>query len=456
MEKFSDDQIRQSIDGTIIETFDTMMELKLESLKQAPDQGLDDEHLVGAVCFAGEVVGVMSIQINRNFSHVITAAMLGVEASEIGDEDQVKDVVGELCNIIAGNLKTEMMDSGLSCVISTPSITSGTDFKIDLATGVVPLQFYYQHDGQHVVVEVRVKEEIGTTEHISKSAELSSDDLLKMMNSVDVRTTVINSVIDVYYTMLSMEIEHIPQVPAAFTEERRTVGSVSFAGDVNGIFNIQVNDDFAAMMTAAMLGMAVDEIESQEDVHDVIREMSNMIGGNLKSAFVDAGLSCVLSTPSITNGLDFRVEPVTQIVPERFLFTYQDHTIIVEAGIKKLGAAAGDMDIEAQESSSAAQPAATALAAEAGNNDSFKNLDLILDIPLEVTVELGRTKKKINDLLRIGEGSVVELSQLEGEPVDILVNRTLIARGVVVVEKERYGIRISHIVSRKERIKSLR
>jgi flagellar motor switch protein FliN len=88
--------------------------------------------------------------------------------------------------------------------------------------------------------------------------------------------------------------------------------------------------------------------------------------------------------------------------------------------------------------------------------DQFKNLGLVMDIPLQVTVELGHSKRRINDVLKMGPGSVVELDQMEGEPVDILINQTLIAKGFVVVEKEKYGIRISEIVSRKERMKSIR
>jgi flagellar motor switch protein FliN/FliY len=91
-----------------------------------------------------------------------------------------------------------------------------------------------------------------------------------------------------------------------------------------------------------------------------------------------------------------------------------------------------------------------------GDVDQFKNLGLVMDIPLQVTVELGHSKRRINDVLKMGPGSVVELDQMEGEPVDILINQTLIAKGFVVVEKEKYGIRISEIVSRKERMKSIR
>jgi flagellar motor switch protein FliN/FliY len=84
-----------------------------------------------------------------------------------------------------------------------------------------------------------------------------------------------------------------------------------------------------------------------------------------------------------------------------------------------------------------------------------KELDFILDIPLEVTVEMGRTRMLINDLLRIGQGSVIELNRLAGEPLDILINSKLIARGEVVVVSEKFGIRITDIVSPLERVKRL-
>jgi len=83
------------------------------------------------------------------------------------------------------------------------------------------------------------------------------------------------------------------------------------------------------------------------------------------------------------------------------------------------------------------------------------DLDLLLDIPLEITVELGRAKVQIQELLNLGPGSTVSLSKLEGEPVDILANDKLIARGEVVLQNKKYGIRITEITSRMNRIKSL-
>jgi flagellar motor switch protein FliN len=87
--------------------------------------------------------------------------------------------------------------------------------------------------------------------------------------------------------------------------------------------------------------------------------------------------------------------------------------------------------------------------------DSIRDLDFILDIPLEVSVELGRTKMMINDLLQLGQGSVIELNKLAGEPLEILVNRKLVARGEVVVVNEKFGVRLTDVISPMERIRQL-
>ncbi len=87
---------------------------------------------------------------------------------------------------------------------------------------------------------------------------------------------------------------------------------------------------------------------------------------------------------------------------------------------------------------------------------SERNLKLILDIPLRVTVELGRTKMAVSDLLNLGQGSVVELSKLAGEPMEVLVNDKLIARGEAVVVNEKFGVRLTDIISTKERVEQLK
>ena len=93
--------------------------------------------------------------------------------------------------------------------------------------------------------------------------------------------------------------------------------------------------------------------------------------------------------------------------------------------------------------------------AKAAPGGEGRSLDFILDIPLEVSVELGRTRMVINDLLQLGQGSVIELTKLAGEPLEILVNNKLVARGEVVVVNEKFGVRVTDIVSPLERVKSL-
>lgn len=84
-----------------------------------------------------------------------------------------------------------------------------------------------------------------------------------------------------------------------------------------------------------------------------------------------------------------------------------------------------------------------------------RDLDFILDIPLEVSAELGRTRLLINELLQLGQGSVVELNKLAGEPMEIFVNGKLVARGEAVVINEKFGIRLTDIISPIERVKQL-
>lgn len=93
---------------------------------------------------------------------------------------------------------------------------------------------------------------------------------------------------------------------------------------------------------------------------------------------------------------------------------------------------------------------------DALNKLKVQNLDFILDIPLHVSVELGRAKVVIKDLLQLGQGSVLELDKLAGEPLEVLVNGKLVARGEVVVVNEKFGIRLTDIMSPLERIETLK
>ena len=89
-------------------------------------------------------------------------------------------------------------------------------------------------------------------------------------------------------------------------------------------------------------------------------------------------------------------------------------------------------------------------------SDDEVNLDVILDVPVDISMEIGRTKISIRNLLKLNQGSVIELDRLAGEPMDVLVNGTLIAHGEVVVVNDKFGIRLTDVISPVERIKKLK
>ena len=108
--------------------------------------------------------------------------------------------------------------------------------------------------------------------------------------------------------------------------------------------------------------------------------------------------------------------------------------------------------VDASEPEPIAEPVA---AAPKEKKEKVSSMEILLDIPLEISAELGRTRMIISDLLQLGQGSVIELNKLAGEPLEILVNQKLIARGEVVVVNEKFGIRLTDIISPLERIKQL-
>jgi flagellar motor switch protein FliN/FliY len=110
-------------------------------------------------------------------------------------------------------------------------------------------------------------------------------------------------------------------------------------------------------------------------------------------------------------------------------------------------------------STMAEQNSNTASFAELGrgtaDEEGSRNLNFLLDIPLEVTVELGRSSMIINDMLQLTQGSVVELTKTAGEPVDIFVNHKLLGKGEVIVVNDRFGVRITEIISPAERVENM-
>ena len=526
--------IRKHVIESIVETFDTMVSMEIEvSDSEAPDTA-GVSRMVAAVNFAGNIIGLINIQVTSKLAKLMMANMLEIEPEEVEDDGEIKDMLAEISNIVGGNLKSALNDAGHACVISTPSLTYGSDFSIKSLSMDRFERYVFKYQKDLIFVEVGLK----TQQVTGDGDDFSSTDVPGKLNHVDVekinaldfKAHVSEAVIDVFDTMLSAKLEPTDSIPSESLENLRNVGSVSFAGDATGMVSIHVGDNFTRELAADMLGMEIEELEGDEEIKDMMGELGNIVGGNLKSALTDAGLACALSTPSFTTGTDFKIESLNMEKYERFAFRSGDNIVFVEMGVKiselvqaavqqgkdihyevgngetgeKLGeeeiAAALQEASEAQEAAAAESPAedppqpeptsqpattqttepspaapqptatqtaepqpAASPAQEAAPQSPESNepkspedfdLDLLLDIPLEIKVELGRTRIQIQELLNLAPGSAVKLARLEGEPVDILANDTLIAKGEVVVQKEKYGIRVTKITSRIDRLRS--
>ena len=492
-----------------------MVSMEIEHTDSEPQVAADTSRVVAGVNFAGNIAGMLNIQVTTDFARQMTANMLDMEPEEIEGDGEIKDLLSEISNIVGGNLKSALNDADLACVLSTPSMTYGGDFTIKSLNMERFERFVFMNQQDWVVVEVGIKTQQGAGDGDGLAAmdtlgQLKDVDVEKV-NAIDINAQVAESVIDVFDTMFSATLEPADSITSDSLKGVRNVGSVSLAGDVTGMISIHVSEAFAQEMAAEMLGMEIDEIEGDEEVRDMLGEVGNIVGGSLKSSFTDAGLTCVLSTPSYTSGTDFKIEALNMTKYERFAFKCNESIVFVELGIKicelaqvdtqqgkdihyavddnaaaEEAAPAADgqadppeekatasevvsqSDIDAllseasiPESEDASDPPA-AIPAERptspqepiSNTPEDVDLGLLLDIPLEIKVELGRAKIQIHELLNLSPGSAVKLLKLEGEPVDILANDTLIARGEVVVQQEKYGIRVTEITSRLNRIRS--
>ncbi len=158
---------------------------------------------------------------------------------------------------------------------------------------------------------------------------------MEALKNIDIKGFIEAATKDVFDTMLSMHVDESSNGSESLNNVNRIVGSVSFAGEVMGNISIHIGSDFAKTITAAMLGMEEEEIEDDEEVHDVIGELSNMIGGDLKSRFCDAGIPCQLSIPYTTSGSDFKIESLGWSRFEQFVFNNQTNLGVVEVSFKQ-------------------------------------------------------------------------------------------------------------------------
>jgi flagellar motor switch protein FliN/FliY len=500
MSDIKESDIRSRVQQAVTEVFGTMLSMQVTLADSDPPDPGSTHRTLGAVHFAGEVTGSFNIQVNTDFARRMTARMLGIELEEIEEEENVTDLIAEITNTLGGNLKSALNDQGFSCAISTPFLTSGTDFTIEPLKGKPSQRVVFLHEQEPLIVEfgLKLKEpSAGEPDPHMPALKATAEAVdFEKLNALDMKTRLSEAVVETLGTVLSMEPELTDTIPASAQEGGRTAAAVSFVGDASGLVNIQVTDELTRIMAANKPSPVPSELEEDQKVRDLIERLVNGIGGNLKSAITDTGLTCELSPPRFTSGTDFKVESSDMQRYDRLAFRLRDHFVLVEMGMKiseilqVAGQVSQDVHDPADDSAPAVEetasdpgspapavdqaiPAADTPApstptdasadkaeeAEADQNDSpdpqSYDLDLILDIPLQILVELGRTKIQIQDLLQLKQGSTVKLTKLDGASVDILANDTLIARGMVVIQNEKYAVQVTDLASRLDRIKSL-
>ena len=484
--------VKSRIVESVTELFDTMLDMEISLADDGAEQGEAGGNLIaGMLSFTGDVVGNFRVTVSQAFARIMTAEMLGMEIDEIEGEDEIKDVILEACNIVGGNLKSGFNDGGLACIISAPAIAMGNSFDINTLNMARYEKHGFRYQEHSFLVEVCVKAGEDVSSEVAQ--KLTPIDV-KKFTKLDIISTAGDTLIEMFDQMFEMKLEASDSTPESTIEGLQIMGTVDFAGDVTGSTQILAGETLARIITSKMSERPLEEITDEDEIKDVVGEMCNIVGGNLKAGFCDTGLTCAISTPSIIFGEDFKVENLNMARYEHFIFRFYEHDVFLqicakideraEARVQEDAGSAEDEVFEAKEpletDDDLTVDESPEIGAKAESTDddvsgvvpgdknqpdavddvpdrdvASSNIDLILDIPIEVSVELGRTKMKIQEVSTLEAGASIVLSNTEGEPLEIFANGRLIAKGEVVVENGRYGIRITEVINRVERIKSL-
>lgn len=326
MAGIDDLDLRGLITNATTHVFRTMLSMAIDPMDELPEINASENRIVGTVGFAGKVVGNVSIQVNDVYSRRITAAMLGMSVEATLGAEEISDAIGELTSMIAGSVKSRLSDLGFPCDLAFPCVTTGKDFKIEHMNWEREDYFAFKYDKYMAHMEIRIKTP-GSEKDVGEKA-------LDEIIGVNIEAFITKATNEVFDMMLSMSIEQCDTCDLEYEEGHRIVGAVSFAGDVTGNVSVGVSHRFGQLITANMLGIEIEEIDDEEQINDMVGELSNMIGGSLKSKFCDSGFPCDLSIPSVTSGCDFVIESMGWEMHERYAFRHQQHFTLVEVCMK--------------------------------------------------------------------------------------------------------------------------
>ena len=251
--------------------------------------------------------------------------------------------------------------------------------------------------------------------------------------------------------------------------------SMSYSGALNGVNLIIFNFRDAGIISSLMMGDETGSVPADiTDAHQsTIQEFTNQFISSMATQFsnkIGGGVNTTPATVSIAqNPSDLQLPPgdlvkitydiIIDGVMNSKLYHIMDANIASSLGMGSGGGMQSQQQSQQQYQHQGPQTQISSVRfpqmGESITSGGYGDIALLLDVEMTMTVELGRTTKLVKDILGLGEGSIIELDKLAGEPVDLLVNGKLIARGEVVVIDENFGVRVTDIVSQDERFKSV-
>ena len=267
MEHINTIDIKTLIAESVIDLFDTMLSMKVEPSETDSETRIDGAQMIGTLSMAGDVVGSIVLQLSDAFARLMTAATMGIDTEEVESDEEIKDVIREVCNIIGGSFKSTLNDLGLSNEISIPSIITGSDFAIETLDmeRYEFLAFRYQEHVFFVEICIKAAADIEP----EKPGQLTAIDFHEFKD-LDLITASGNLLIEFFKTMLDLDVKFSEKVSKPDFENLQIMGLINFTGSVKGSLNIQTNYDFARIMTTKMLGIKLEEIGSDKDVKNVV------------------------------------------------------------------------------------------------------------------------------------------------------------------------------------------
>ncbi len=151
------EDLEQLVTSAVTEVMTTMMSFKVQATKEGINFTNGEGHIASAVGFIGKTTGVVYLYASDAFARAMTCRLLGLELSDIDGDEMVNDAMGEMANMVVGHIKSRLVDRGLACVLTIPSIIRGSSFSVEPVSSAERRVFFFNCDHERLGVEVMLK-----------------------------------------------------------------------------------------------------------------------------------------------------------------------------------------------------------------------------------------------------------------------------------------------------------